>query len=507
MSARRGRAARAARAVALLGAWIASGAPFGCVHEPLYSGPGAPRAPTPVHSPAPAAPPTSPERAIVVTISSLTPAAYLGAPGVAPDMPFLASRAAAGVAADSVDAVAPAAPRPVHATYLTGRLPSHHGVTGELLLNATGAADPAPSDAFAPRGPTLVSRARERGLTTALFGWPASAGLPADLVFPERYAPNAAPWPALLQTAATSSIRDAVVKLGGDQPAAGQDGPERDALIVDLVCEAMRGPRAPQLVLAHLSQTAAAVRAHGPDAPETRAAFTAVDTQLRRLDECVAAAGHAERTAFFVAGDGGAEDVHAVLEPNAVLAEAGLLVPSAKSPFAVERWSAYARPAGGSAFVYARKEADAVLARRALSDAAAATGAFRIVTADEMLRRGADPEAWFGLEAEPGYQFAAAVGVPPVHAAAERGGGGYFSQSARTAPGFVAFGSGVRGRVRIPRMRQIDVAPTVASLLGLSLDAPGDARSAHADGIPLVGALESAPPPRALAPVFSGGGS
>jgi len=492
-----------ARSVVLLGGLTASGALSACVQVPAH--PASPARATPTAAPPDA--PASPERAIVVTIASLTPVAYLGSPGSPPDMPFLASRAAAGVAADSVDAVAPAAPRPVHATLLTGRLPSHHGVTGELMLNEFGAADPAPSDGFSPRGPTLVSAARERGLRTALLGWPASAGLAADLTFPERYPADVAPWPALLQTVATPAIRDAALKLGGDSPGAGQDGPQRDALLVGLVCETLRSAPVPQLVLVHLSQTAAAVRAHGPDAPETRASFSSVDTQLRRLVECVDAAGLGRRTAFFVAGDGGAEDVHAVLEPNVVLAEAGLVVPSRTSAFAVQRWAAYARPAGGSAFVHAGKEADAVLARRALSDATAATGAFRIVTADEMVRRGADPEAWFGLDAEPGYQFGAGVQVPAVHAAAERGGAGYFSQSARTAPGFVAFGAGVRERVRIPRMRQIDVAPTVASLLGLSLDAPGDARSARADGIPLVGALENAPTPGALKPVFTRGGS
>jgi len=49
------------------------------------------------------------------------------------------------------------------------------------------------------------------------------------------------------------------------------------------------------------------------------------------------------------------------------------------------------------------------------------------------------------------------------------------------SPGFVAWGSGVRRGVRIPWLRQIDVAPTVALLLGVPLD--------EADGRAPLGAL------------------
>ena len=49
--------------------------------------------------------------------------------------------------------------------------------------------------------------------------------------------------------------------------------------------------------------------------------------------------------------------------------------------------------------------------------------------------------------------------------------------------GFVAWGRGLRERVQIPEMRQTDVAPTVAYLLGLALDTGAEG------GRPLVGLL------------------
>jgi hypothetical protein len=126
-----------------------------------------------------------------------------------------------------------------------------------------------------------------------------------------------------------------------------------------------------------------------------------------------------------------------------------------------------------------------VRARRALAAEARRTRAFRVVSAEEMLRLGADPDAWFGLEAEPGFAFVDSPHAPPVRPAARRGAGGYLPHRPEMNAGFVAWGRGIRSGVRVPIMRQTDVAPTVARLLGLDLG--------EVEGRALVGALESVP--------------
>jgi arylsulfatase A-like enzyme len=407
-------------------------------------------------------------------------------------MPFLAERAADGALALRVESVTPAATLPAHATLLTGRLPTHHGVTGELVLSPEGALLPTPMNALAPRGATLLSVARGRGLRTAAFGWPGSFGLPVDFFFPEEFPTTVAAWPALLDAATTPALLEFARRQGASNRAVAAAGAERDQVLVSLACTVLGSSTPPHLLLLHLSQTLPAVRDYGPSSPQTRDAFTATDAELRRLVECVEASSAGRAAAVLVVGDHGTVDMHSVLEPNVSLAEAGLLVPNASEPALVSRWSAYVRPSGGAAFVYARKEDDAVLARKALRDAAAQTGAFRIVSADEMLRSGADPEAWFGLEATLGYEFGVATSGPLVHAAAQRAGAGYFPHQVVMAPGFAAFGAGLRSGVRIPRMREIDVAPTVAVLLGLSLEDAASEKSKLPDGRPLVGALDFA---------------
>ncbi|HET6303712.1 MAG TPA: hypothetical protein VFG80_02945, partial [Myxococcota bacterium] len=89
---------------------------------------------------------------------------------------------------------------------------------------------------------------------------------------------------------------------------------------------------------------------------------------------------------------------------------------------------------------------------------------------------------WFGLEATPGYAFGAKATGALLEPAGVRGASGYLPGHREMQPAFVLWGRGVRAGVSIPWMRQSDVAPTLARLLGASLDA--------VDGRPVVGALE-----------------
>ena len=154
------------------------------------------------------------------------------------------------------------------------------------------------------------------------------------------------------------------------------------------------------------------------------------------------------------------------------------MVPSVDGRSA-KRWSAWVQASGGSGFVHARSDQDARRARRALEGLAAKRGAFRVVPAREVLAKGADPEAWFGLEANDGFWLGESIDAPLVRDAPLRGSWG--SALGGDAPGFVAWGRGVQSGARIDTLRQTDIAPTAALLLGFELGV--------LDGRPLAAAL------------------
>jgi hypothetical protein len=98
------------------------------------------------------------------------------------------------------------------------------------------------------------------------------------------------------------------------------------------------------------------------------------------------------------------------------------------------------------------------------------------MSASDMVARGADPEAWFGLEAEPGYVFAGAATGPLLAPAPVASAGGYAASDPRMTAGFVAWGPGLRRGLRVPELHQTDVAPALARWLGVAFG-PVEGRS------------------------------
>ena len=467
--------------------WLACAGPPPATLPPVDRAPGAEPVAVRFALPAAAELASVPARVVFVSIAGLSARAYRSPDGLGSRMPNLAALAEAGASADAVVPVTPASPGPVHATLATGRTPAAHGIGSDRPLRAKGTDAARYREATAIRVPALWQLARAAGASTALIGWPTSVGAAADWVYPELFpARLGEASPELLEGRATPALLAAARRLGADRPEAGFPGPARDEILAGLTCELLAGPSPPRLTLLRLSQTEAPLERVGPVGPELAAAFAGADAALGRVLSCLADAGRLAETAFVVTGDVPVAPVHTLIQPNVALAAAGLIVPGPRSRTGISRWDAVARSNGTSAFVYARDSETALLARRALREAARVTLAFRIVSAEEMLALGADREAWFGLEAFPGHAFGDGLrGDSLVIPSAARGAWGALGGVASREVGFVAWGSGVRGPIRIPELRQTDVAPSVARLLGIALP--------DADGRALVGVMHVPP--------------
>ena len=111
-------------------------------------------------------------------------------------------------------------------------------------------------------------------------------------------------------------------------------------------------------------------------------------------------------------------------------------------------------------------------------------GLLEIVGRDELDRLGADPEALLFLEPADGYSVSAGFEDDALLvASSRRGNHGYLPDLPGMHTGLLISGSGVRQGVSMPLARQIDIAPTVARLLGFEMTA--------AEGVAMVGVLRS----------------
>jgi hypothetical protein len=420
-------------------------------------------APASIALPTPAAV-ERPARVLLVTIAGLTPDRYLAA-SEASAMPVLAALARGGVAAETMRPAFPAASYPAHAALVTGVSAAKHGIAAERRLGKQGTGAARLDQASDLGAASLWQAVAQQGGSVASLDWPTTGGAAIADLAPDLLLPAGANWQSAVATSGRGRAAEFATRAGGGDPGAAVPGAVRDATLVTMACGLLLADPAPNLVLMRLSQTRVALDSAGPDSEAAAAAFAATDAEVGRLVRCLDDAGLLDGTGIAIAGDQGVMPVHTEIRANAALAEAGLLVPTDNG---VRSWDAIARSNGGSAFVYATSDDLALLARRALVAAANGTGAFRVVSASDMVELGADPEAWFGLEAEPGYVFADAAGGPLLATATVASAGGFATADPHMATGFVAWGPGLRRGLRVPSLRQTDVAPTLARWLGVA---------------------------------------
>lgn len=413
----------------------------------------------------PVAAPDRPARLVLITVHGLVPEHYLGAEPVV--MPALAALARAGAAAESVVPAFPTSAYPAHATLVTGVGAATHGVGGDRRVTQVGVGPGLLDQATDVRAATLWQAVARQGGRVAALDWPSTGGAAIADLAPDLDLGAGTSWLDALGRLGAGRAAELAGRAGGAAPENAVPGASRDAALITMACALLVGESPPGLVLVRLSQTQTTLGRAVPGSPAARAGFANVDAEIARLTRCLDAAGLLATTGLAITGDHGVAAAHTAMHPNVALAEAGLLVPDPLG--AAQRWDAIARSNGGSAFVYAADDDAALLARRALEELANETGAFRVLPAQEMVARGADPEAWFGLEAEPGFVFEDAAAGERVAPARSASAGGYGPAEPRVATGLVLWGPRVRAGVRAPVLRQIDIAPTLATWIGLDI--------------------------------------
>jgi predicted AlkP superfamily pyrophosphatase or phosphodiesterase len=242
--------------------------------------------------------------------------------------------------------------------------------------------------------------------------------------------------------------------------------------------------RKPAFMAVHFSQTDAVQHALGPGTPEALVALEETDANLAIVVAAIRRSGAAADVTMIVTGDHGFLPLHTELAINVPLVEAGLITEAANGH---PEWQAIVAPNRGLGSVYVREGASrgalVTRAREALTKYERRfPGRFRIVEREELDRWGADTDAAFGIEPFPGYVLDARLSLPFAQAHSRAAGHGYSPVMPGMETGLVLWGAGVRKGVRLPETRTLDVAPTIAKLLGLQLP--------QAEGQPIAGALK-----------------
>jgi arylsulfatase A-like enzyme len=385
--------------------------------------------------------------------------------------------------ADGVIGQYPSSTYPSHTSIATGVRPARHGVFQNTRFDPQGGGAWF-FESSTITAPTLWQQAKAAGLVTAGVSWPVTVGSTIDFLYPEVHQnPPDTTWLELSRHQSTPGLIDAVVEdLGGFGARDNLDPVKRDRFATAVATHIIKKYR-PNLMMIHLVQTDYAQHATGRHSIESRHAFSRLDAHVGEIVTACNEAGILGRTALVITGDHGFYRVHSSFLPNVVLRQAGLIETGPDG--AITEWRAIAHRTA----IRIKDPSDSALASQVQSlfqDLADGPyqGLLTVIDRQELDRLGADPEASLILEPAEGYAIGGSIeGDEFVVASSRRGNHGYLPTMPAMHTGLVLSGSGVLQGVSIPIARQIDIAPTVARLLGFEME--------KAEGIPMVGVLEA----------------
>jgi predicted AlkP superfamily pyrophosphatase or phosphodiesterase len=413
--------------------------------------------------------PAATDRHVVIISLDGFPASALDDQAV--PLPTLRRLAAAGAVARRMRPVNPTVTWPNHTSIVTGVTPARHGVLfNGLLVREPGVpprVEPWRDKAEMVRTPTLYDEAHARGLTTAQVDWVAIWNAPTvTWEFRERPDPQG--------SIAREMIAAGLVTESDVKDFASRNIVFRDHVWSTAAAHILRRHK-PNLLMFHVLNLDSTHHRYGPRTHAAMTTMAHLDTQVGALLAALDDAGIASRTSLFIVSDHGFKTVKRQIRPNVSLHRAGLLeVADGK----VTRTQAYVVPEGGTAIVYLTTPdpAGELLGKVRLA-LQGIEGIDRVIEPDGFAELGLprpEDNAQMGvlfLTAREGYAFTAAAGGEVVVDAAEGslGAHGYVSSDPEIQSLFIASGRGVASGVVLDWIDAIDVAPTVARLLGFEL--------------------------------------
>jgi predicted AlkP superfamily pyrophosphatase or phosphodiesterase len=421
---------------------------------------------------------------VLVTIDGF-PARALKDPRL--PMPMLRTLEADGAHADAMQPINPTVTWPNHTALITGVNASEHHVMANGLITFPADGGAPEVKPWVPRdelvhAQTLYDAAAEKGLTTGQVDWVAIYGAKnVRWQFGERPSVDS---PIAKDLVAQKLVTEKEVATFGEN----SSPTWRDQIWTDAAIDILTR-HTPNLLLFHLLETDSLQHEYGPLTPAAYAAFAYADSCIARLVNAARAAGLLDRITFVLASDHGFASYTHTIRPNVALVGQGLL----KMRDGSYRGDAWFLPEDGIASLYIRREFNAASRAALVSKLKAyfetVPGIAGAYTNQEAQKFGipaagsTDQAPDLLLAAKPGYAFIAGTDGPMVQdISPARGTHGYLNTGPDMEALFIASGAHIRPGVDLGSISNLQVAPTIAKMLGISLRAAKQA--------PLTEALE-----------------
>lgn len=403
---------------------------------------------------------------LVISIDGLRPDYITQADKHGLKVPTLRKFMASGTYAEGVVGVVPTLTYPSHTTLMTGVWPIEHGVFANQEFRPFHENKEQITDFSTIKVPTLWEAAKKAGYTTSSVGWPVTTGakcidwlLPANAAF-EGSDPDGGT-AVLDPNKLYDNPRGLKKQLASALPK------DRKLTIDEMrhiwYVEVLKRYK-PEFMTVHTGNLDHQQHLHGPFSSEANAAIEEIDSEVAEL-AAIERRNYPDAYIAIVSDHGFLPTEH-TFYPNALLAKEGLLdIPH-------KQWEAAAYNTGGTSTIIVRDPSNAAIVAKVKSviEAAAKNPAYgigRVLTHDEVVKRGGNPAAMYVLDAASGWRFSS--GTKKITAEAPgTGTHGQLPDHPELRASFFLVGPDVAKRdLGVIDMRQI--APTLAKILNVNL--------------------------------------
>lgn len=317
--------------------------------------------------------------------------------------------------------------------------------------------------------PTVYDLAHEAGLTTSEIDWVAIHDAKTiDFAFEENPNPNS--------VVVKDMMADGVFTKEDLASWKKHEQTWRDQKYADAASFIIKKHH-PNLMLLHFLTLDSMEHKYGYDNLATAGAIGFLDALVKQVVNAVREAGDLDRTTFIITSDHGQMSVHTRIMPKLMLQQAG-----------IPETEAGVLPEGGAAYIYAHHP-DAAKTAKIKAVFEGKEGVRTVVTPDHFAEYGFAPPSVnpqspdFVVFAANGFAMTNTDGdITPKKQTALTGAHGYPNTEPLMQEIFIASGRGIKAAGEVPAFKNLNVAPTIASLLGIKMP--------NIDGVPVAAALK-----------------
>ncbi len=389
------------------------------------------------------------------------------------ELPHFKEILESGSHAREVIGIYPTLTYPIHASIITGCYVQKHGIVANTRLQP-GREKP---EWFWFRKeikvPPLYDIARSAGLKVGTLLWPTAGNAKVHYNLPEIIPtkPRQSQLWLVLSHGTPLFILDILRRFG--RLLKGIKRCNLDNFVAASASYLIRFKK-PDLLLIHLLDLDATRHRSGFQSAEAKRVLKEQDVRLGQIMKAARDSGIFRETAFIILGDHAYLDVHHRININTALHHAGLISLDGRGK--LSRWKAWANACDGSAQITLKdrdSKSDRDCTFKALMELKnnPHAGIEAVFDRKQILEMRLGDSIDFILEAKEGYCFTASSGKKLIEPAKtdHRAAHGYLPDRKGYSSLFLASGAGIKKGVVLHSINIVDVGPTLAALLGLTL--------------------------------------